>query len=84
MVNCLFETENNWVCFLALNLSSINVNMSLSIKIYLSATLPFYVFASLKSIGSMRVNTDVFYTSDFHILVSFLYQHRRTKYRFLF
>ena len=51
MVNCLFETENNWVCFLALNLSSLNVNMSLSIEIYLSATLPFYVFAALKLIS---------------------------------
>ena len=51
MVNCLFETENNWVRFLALNLSSLNVNMSLSIKIYLSATLPFYVFATLKLIN---------------------------------
>ena len=50
MVNCLFETENNWVCFLALNLSSLNVNMSLSVEIYLSATLPFYVFAALKLI----------------------------------
>ena len=51
MVNCLFETENNWVCFLALNLSSLNVNMSLSIKQYLFATLPFYVFAALKLIN---------------------------------
>ena len=51
MVNCLFEIENNWVCFLALNLSSLNVNMSLSIEIYLSATLPFYVFAALNLIS---------------------------------
>ena len=47
MVNCLFETETNRVCFLALNLSSLNVNMGLSIEIYLSATLPFYVLLLL-------------------------------------
>ena len=67
MVNCLFETENNWVCFLALNLSSLNVNMSLSIKIYLYATLPFYVFATLKLINffifSFLMRTLEFHTS---------------------
>ena len=51
MVNCLFETDKIWVCFLALNLISLNSNMSLSIEIYLSATLPFYVFAALKLIS---------------------------------
>ena len=51
MVNCFFETENNRGCFLALNLSSLNVNMSLSIEIYPSATLPFHVFAALKLIS---------------------------------
>ena len=67
MVNCLFETENNWVCCLALNFSSLNVDMSLSIEIYLSATLPFYVFATLKLINffifSFLIRTLAFNTS---------------------
>ena len=67
MVKCLFETENNLVCFLALNLSSLNGNMSLSIEIYLYATLPFYVFAALKLISffifSFLIRTLAFDTS---------------------
>ena len=47
MVDCLFETENKWVCFLALNAKSLNVKMSLSIETYLSATLHFLLFLLL-------------------------------------
>ena len=41
MVDCRFETENNWMCFLALNANSLNVKISLSIETYLSAALHF-------------------------------------------
>ena len=58
MVDCRFETENNWMCFLALNANSLNVKISLSIETYLSAALHFLnVFATLK-------------LSSFYILIS--------------